>query len=110
MPHLRFRALEPQTVQAISETLVDELQPLMACPREDFTLEYLFSTFFFDGEVSAAYPFIEVCWFNRGQEVQDQVAQIITDKVRDVLQKEVDVAVVFTALNPNEYYDNGQHY
>lgn len=38
MPHLRFRAIDFDTVKALSTELVDELQPLMDCPREDFTL------------------------------------------------------------------------
>ncbi len=62
MPHLRFRAVEPQAVQALSKPLTDELQPLMDCPREDFTFEYIYSTFFSEGEVSAAYPFVEVLY------------------------------------------------
>ncbi len=59
MPHLRFRAVEPQAVQALSKPLTDELQPLMDCPREDFTFEYIYSTFFNEGEVSAAYPLLK---------------------------------------------------
>ncbi|MHC6526475.1 MULTISPECIES: DUF1904 domain-containing protein [unclassified Vibrio] len=110
MPHLRFRAVEPQTVQTLSNTLLDELQPLMACPREDFTFEYIYSTFYYESEVTAAYPFVEVLWFDRGQEVQDQVAQIITQQVRAIMGEDVDVAVIFSALKPNEYYDNAQHY
>jgi hypothetical protein len=110
MPHFRFRAVEPQTVQHLSKTLVDELQSPMNAPREDFTFEYIYTTFFQEGEVSQAYPFVEVLWFDRGQETQDQVAQVITQQVRDVMGEEVDVAVIFTALNQTDYYDNAQHY
>lgn len=110
MPHLRFRAVEPQTVQTLSSTLLDELQPHMDCPKEDFTFEYIYTTFFYDGDVSQAYPFVEVLWFDRGQETQDAVASIITRQVRGVLGEEVDVAVIFTALEASGYYDNGDHY
>ncbi|MCW8332327.1 DUF1904 domain-containing protein [Vibrio paucivorans] len=110
MPHLRFRAVEPQTVQALSSSLVDSLQPHMDCPREDFTFEYIYSTFFHDGEVSSAYPFVEVLWFDRGQETQDAVASIITHQVRGIIGEDVDVAVIFTALDAKGYYDNGEHY
>ncbi|MBL4297408.1 DUF1904 domain-containing protein [Vibrio fluvialis] len=110
MPHFRLRAVEPQTVQVLSKSLIDELQPLMKSPRGDFTFEYIYTTFFFEGEVSPAYPFVEVLWFDRGQEIQDQVAAIITRQVREVLGEDVNVAVIFTALKPNEYYDNGEHY
>lgn len=111
MPHLRFRAVEFDTVKALSTALVDDLQPLMDCPREDFTLEHISTTFIFDGEVSDAYPFVEVLWFDRGQEVQDKVARKITEALRVALEEpEQDVAVIFTALTASGYYDNGEHY
>ncbi len=110
MPHLRLRAVEPQVVQTLSKELIDDLQPLMDCPREDFTFEHIASTFFHENEVSRAYPFVEVLWFDRGQAVQDQVAKLITEKVRKYTEAEIDVAVIFTALQPAQYYDNGEHY
>ncbi|KOO04025.1 DUF1904 domain-containing protein [Vibrio nereis] len=110
MPHLRFRAVEPQIVQSLSKSLIDELQPHMDCPREDFTFEYIYTTFYYEGEVSPAYPFVEVLWFDRGQETQDAVASIITQQVRGMFGEDVDVAVIFTALNATGYYDNGEHY
>ncbi|WP_305460398.1 DUF1904 domain-containing protein [Photobacterium leiognathi] len=111
MPHLRFRAVEFDTVKALSTELVDDLQPLMLCPREDFTLEHIPASFIFDGEVSDAYPFVEVLWFDRGQETQDKVAAVITAAVRKAVDNaEQDVAVIFTALTATAYYDNGQHY
>ncbi|MGD6738620.1 DUF1904 domain-containing protein [Photobacterium leiognathi subsp. mandapamensis] len=111
MPHLRFRAVEFDTVKALSTELVNDLQPLMSCPREDFTLEHIPASFIFDGEVSDAYPFVEVLWFDRGQETQDKVAAVITTAVRKAVDNaEQDVAVIFTALTATAYYDNGQHY
>ncbi|WP_419208822.1 DUF1904 domain-containing protein [Photobacterium leiognathi subsp. mandapamensis] len=111
MPHLRFRAVEFDTVKALSTELVADLQPLMSCPREDFTLEHIPASFIFDGEVSDAYPFVEVLWFDRGQETQDKVAAVITTAVRKAVDNvDQDVAVIFTALTATAYYDNGQHY
>ncbi|MDG2739264.1 DUF1904 family protein, partial [Vibrio parahaemolyticus] len=63
-----------------------------------------------EGEVSAAYPFVEVLWFDRGQEVQDEVAKLITQQVRGIAGADIDVAVIFSALSPKAYYDNGEHY
>ncbi|RQW62267.1 DUF1904 domain-containing protein [Vibrio viridaestus] len=110
MPHFRFRAVEPQTVQPLSKTLIDDLESLMKSPRPDFTFEYIYATFYHEGEVTPAYPFVEVLWFDRGQEVQDKVAQIVTQRVKELVGNDVDVAVIFTALNPNQYYDNAKHY
>lgn len=111
MPHLRFRAIEFDMVKDLSTELVDDLQPIMACPRGDFTLEHIPASFIFDGEVSEAYPFVEVFWFDRGQDIQDKVADKITVAIRKVMNDiEQDVAVIFTALTPSGYYDNGKHY
>ncbi|MBU2898541.1 DUF1904 domain-containing protein [Vibrio hepatarius] len=110
MPHLRFRAMEPQSIQILSKSLIDDLLPHMDCPREDFTFEYVYTTFYHEGQVSQAYPFVEVLWFDRGQETQDAVATIITKQIRHIIAEDVDVAVIFTALDATAYYDNGEHY
>ncbi|CAH8188939.1 MULTISPECIES: DUF1904 domain-containing protein [Vibrio] len=110
MPHFRFRAVEPQTVQALSKPLIDELESVMGSPREDFTFEYIYTTFFHEGEVSPAYPFVEVFWFERGQEVRDTVAQVVTKQVKEIVGEDNNVAVIFTALEPSAYYDNAKHY
>ncbi len=111
MPHLRFRAVERKDVAKLTETLGEKLQPLMDCPLEDFTFECVATEFFFAGQASEAYPFVDVLWFDRGQATQDEVAAIVTQEVRHVLEKpEQDVAVIFTSLSPKAYYDNGSHY
>ncbi len=82
----------------------------MGSPREDFTFEYIYTTFFHEGEVSPAYPFVEVFWFERGQEVRDTVAQVVTKQVKEIVGEDNNVAVIFTALEPSAYYDNAKHY
>ncbi|MDF5501766.1 DUF1904 family protein, partial [Vibrio parahaemolyticus] len=44
------------------------------------------------------------------QEVQDEVAKLITQQVRGIAGADIDVAVIFSALSPKAYYDNGEHY
>lgn len=110
MPHFRLRAIKPQAVQSLSKTLIDDLEAVMGSPREDFTFEYIDAKFFHEGAPNDAYPFVEVLWFDRGQKTQDHVATMITQRVRELLYPDVDVAVIFTALNPHHYYDNAQHY
>lgn len=110
MPHFRFRAVEPQTVKFLSKTLIDELEDLMKSPRADFTFEYIHTDFYHEGAANSAYPFVEVLWFDRGQNVKDKVAEIVTKRIKDDVGLEVDVAVIFTALKPDNYYDNAEHY
>ncbi len=110
MPHLRFRAISESSVQHLSKQLLDDLEPLMNSPREDFTFELIPSIFFHEGKEGNAYPFIEILWFDRGQKVQDKVAKLVTERVRNITETSGDIAVIFRALNPNAYYDNGEHY
>lgn len=109
MPHLRFRAISPDNVAVISKETAEILADLMSCPIEDITYEMIPSQYYVAGECVASYPFIEILWFERGQVVQDQVAQYLTEKIQK-LEQIKDVAIVFTALRPQSYYDNGEHY
>jgi hypothetical protein len=108
MPLLRFRAIEAQDICTISASLVDDLQALLQCPRDYFTLEAIQSIFIKDGGFTNGSPVIEIAWFDRGQEVQDKVAEIVTNYMKSVGYNNLDV--IFTKLDENKYYENGKHF
>ncbi|EQI28056.1 hypothetical protein QOS_2566, partial [Clostridioides difficile Y184] len=47
--------------------------------------------------------------FDRGQEVQDIVARIITDSIRNNLDVE-SMDLAFTVFEKEKYYENGEHF
>ncbi|MEQ8154546.1 MAG: DUF1904 domain-containing protein [Clostridiaceae bacterium] len=108
MPALKFKAIEPAKVIEISKELIDELEELIKCPRSSFSIEVDESTYIIDGVFCEGCPKVEVAWFDRGQEVQDKAALIITNKVRAAGCTDVDV--IFTVLEKNRYYENGKHF
>jgi len=108
MPQLKIRGVEVEKICSFSKNLIDELETIINCPRSYFTIEHISSTFIADGRVSKAYPFVEVSWFDRGQEVQDKTALAITKAVRNAGYENVDV--IFTALQEKHYYENGSHF
>ena len=108
MPHIRCRGMQRDTVVAISETLVEQLAELTKAPAAHFTIEYIPAEFIATRFGGWAYPFIELFWFDRGQEMQDAAVRLITSIVKSKL--EADVAVVVQPLQRTNYYDNGQHY
>jgi len=108
MPHIRCRGMQRDIVVAISETLVEQLAELTKAPAAHFTIEYIPAEFIATRFGGQAYPFIELFWFDRGQEMQDAAAQLITSIVKSKL--EMDVAVVVQPIQRTNYYDNGQHY
>lgn len=111
MPHLRVRGLATEQVQALSDVLIDPLSQLFACPDDHITIEAIASTFFFRGQPGGGYPMVELLWFDRGLEVQDQVANLITKAIRELCQApQMDVAVIVSPLSQRHYYENGEHF
>ena len=109
MPHLRFRGIEKKEIKEMSKELAEGLSEIIGCPTDWFTLEYINTEFIFDGEESKGYPFVEVLWFDRGQEAKDRAAHLITEAVRKNYPEE-DICVIFTNLNEKDYYENGKHF
>ena len=108
MPHLFIRGITVEQVKTISTPLVQELADLCACGTDNFTLEVVHSTFVFDGKEVPGYPFIEVKWFERGQEIRDAFATMVTKQVQSLGIPEVEVA--FSTFKESDYYFNGKSF
>jgi hypothetical protein len=107
MPQIVIKGMKKEEVQKISKKLIDELYPIVQCPREYFTIEFVDDTFIMDGDVVKSNLFIQINWFDRGQEVQDEVAAAITKNIYEVGYEQVDI--FFTILERSNYYENGKH-
>ncbi|UKS24425.1 DUF1904 domain-containing protein [Paenibacillus sp. HWE-109] len=105
MPRLIIRGLTVEQVCQISVSLVDQLALICACSREDFTLECVQHPAIFDGQIVPTYPFIEVAWFERGEQVREQVAVALTSHVHGLGIPEVEVA--FITYSQDAYFNNG---
>ena len=110
MPHIRCRGMKRDDVVAISETLVEQLADLIRAPAAHFTIEYIPSEFIATRFGGQAYPFIELFWFDRGQEIQNAAAQLITSVFKATVGYKGEVAVVIQPIPRTAYYDDGQHY
>lgn len=109
MPHLKFRGIEKQLLIDNSKELIDGLTDLIKCDRTWFTIEHTETEYIFDGKIVPGYIFIDVFWFDRGQETKDKVAKFITDFCKK-LTNDNDTTVIFYPLEGNNYYDNGEHF
>jgi hypothetical protein len=76
---------------------------------DNFTFERVETVYYSEGRVVDSFPFVEVLWFARSQAIQDQCAQIITERVK-ALVPSLDVVVVFMVLPKESYYENGLHF
>lgn len=109
MPQIKIRGIHENKICEISEKMIDNLVDAVKCPRDYFEIECIKSVAIRDGKIAKVYPFVEVAWFDRGQDVQDKVAKIITDSIRDNLDiKGIDLA--FTVFEKEKYYEDGEHF
>lgn len=108
MPMIKFKAIEEEKVCKISKELIDELQELIECPRDYFSLSVDKSVYIKDGKFVKGEPVVEVSWFDRGQDIQDKAAKIITKYIHSVEYPNVDV--IFFPLEESKYYENGEHF
>ncbi|HEA3129446.1 TPA: DUF1904 family protein [Aeromonas hydrophila] len=110
MPHLRFRAVTVDTLKQISAPLLADLCALTGGKPEFVTLESVDSHWVREGEVEAGFPFVELVWFERPQELQDVAAALITRHLKAVLGEQTYVVVQVLPIVKSCYYSNGQHY
>ena len=108
MPALVLKSIDSKKALTISENLIDELQELIQCPRDYFSIEVSQSSFIMDGEFVDSLPMVDVIWFDRGQEIQDKVAEVINKYINSIGYKNLDI--IFHVLEKNKYYENGKHF
>lgn len=109
MPHLIFRGIAKQDLIDHSKELIDGLTRLIQCDRTWFTVEHRETEYIFDCAIVPGYTFVDVSWFDRGQEVQDQVADFLTKFCKRWTNGN-DTTIIFHALEGKNYYDNGVHF
>lgn len=108
MPHLLVRGIKAEQMALISQPLAEELAAICECGTDNFTIECLQTTGVFAGKIVDSHPFIEVAWFERGQETRDRFAQTVTKHVLSLDIPEVEVA--FVTYQKESYYANGEHF
>jgi hypothetical protein len=108
MPQINVRGITTENFLKINNELINKLVDLTGTNKEDFTVEVFKTDMLFEDKVINNYPFIEVCWFDRGQKIQDEVAKTITKMLSKIGIEEADL--FFTHLTKNNYYYNGKHF
>lgn len=103
MPILEFTGIEESTILKVQNKLIGKLCEVMGSENEDFTLMIEQKK-----QLTPLYHYVNVRWFDRGQEVQDKCAQIITELIRAEGISSLDV--IFHVLERNKYYENGVHF
>lgn len=108
MPQFTFKGLEEIQVKKLSKILAPTLSKLLNTPEDWFSFEYSSPIFYVSGEKVQVDASVEIRWFDRGQEIQDETALILNNALVNLGYKEP--TVIFHALKKENFYENGQHY
>lgn len=106
MPHLLIRGVPAEQFQTIALPLAEQLAMICGCGTDNFTMHSLHTTNVFGaGPNDPPYAFIEVGWFDRGQQARSLFADVVTEYVFKLGIPEVEI--VFHAYREDSYYING---
>ncbi|RIE02504.1 DUF1904 family protein [Cohnella faecalis] len=106
MPHLLFRGVAPDQIRSFSRALTSELAELCGCGTDNFILECLHTTAVSEqGELVPSFPFVEIAWFERGDETRGRMAEAVDRHIRALGYPEAELA--FIAYREDSYYING---
>lgn len=104
MPHLRFRGFEEIVLRENALGLLPALAEKIGCPEDWFTMEIVATSYL----TQPPLPMIEVLWFTRGQEVQDQVATLLDEAAKG--WGSASPTLLFHPLEKENYYEEGRHF
>lgn len=107
MPFFRFHFVDESRLAEVGSEMTDRLQEAIGCPRDHIVVENVHSSFIDGGEVKATngWPFVEVDYFPRPREVQERVARVLYESLKDAGYPNSDIH--FRYLQPENYYENG---
>jgi hypothetical protein len=108
MPQLIVRGIPVEHMCTISTGLIEDLASICECGTDNFMIECLHTTSVLAGKIVSSYPFIEVSWFERGQETRDRFAEAVTRHVMPLGIEEVEIA--FVTYKEDSYYLNGKRF
>ena len=108
MPQLKVRGISPEDLCKIDIKLIDKLAEIVGCPRDYFEIECISSVAVRNGKIDKVYPFIEIAWFDRGLEIQDEVTKTICYFVKQIGIDHLDIS--FYSFEKRNYYENGEHF
>lgn len=103
MPQITVKGLTDAQMKEISTPLVQQLAQAIGCPEDWLILELVPTTFYSEGKQAAGFPIVEVSWFDRPDEVRQQVAQILRRQIAPLGYPLMQV--IFTTLHQEAFFE-----
>lgn len=75
MPQIIIKGISASRMEKLAAPAIEIVSRLVKCPEDWVTLELCESKFFVKEGLTEQYPILQIWWYERPQEVQDQVAK-----------------------------------
>ncbi|WP_127530602.1 DUF1904 family protein [Paenibacillus kobensis] len=106
MPHLLFRGIQPESLRQIAEPLAVQLAEICSCGTDNFTMDCFQTTAVYGGEGAHSFPFVEVAWFERGDDVRSRFASAVTQQLSGLGLTGIEIG--FRTYREDSYYIDGK--
>ncbi len=106
MPHLVFKNVEKEVFVSKAEEFTKKATEVIGCPEDWITLTYVGDTLTFCEckEMTDSNMFVEVNWFDRPQEIKDNLSMLIHNTFK---KDGRDIMIIYNTLTRENYYENG---
>ena len=108
MPHMLIKGMKENQVVLLSKVIFPQLSEIMETPEDWFVFEHSPNTYFISGKATKLYPMVHLYWFDRGQDIKNQTARLLDEKIREMGYEQIEI--IFHAHKKEDYFENGEHY
>ncbi len=111
MPHFTFKNVQKADVLDFSKSISSDLSKIIGCDEDWLYFNHLENTCFVLGEdYTKKCVYVEIGWFDRGDEAKVMVANIVTKAVKEKYPNLAEIIVTFTDYDKYNYVENGERY
>lgn len=107
MPHFVFTGVKKNDLLVISKDITTDLSSIINLPRRSIVINLNETTNICEGEISDPPTTVDIYWFDRPQEIQDECAKSINTYLANLGYS--DIEIMFHTIQPAKCYFNGQH-
>lgn len=108
MPQIIVKGVNENEVKQLSMDCSAKLGKICDCPSDWFVFDYIQSRFFDESGEIKHWPVVQVWWFSRPQNVQDEIATCLNEYLKKLGYPGSQIS--FHIFEEKAYYEEGEHF
>ena len=108
MPQIIVKGVKSREMPKMAVECSAKLADICQCPQDWFVFDHINSDFYDMNGKTEHWPVGQVWWFERPQEMQDEVAKCLNNYVKAIGYRGSQIS--FHIFGYSSYYEDGEHY